>query len=450
VIGMGDSIGEGVQSADASVRTQPHTFLTLITQQMGARFTLPLIKTSPTGLVGDTTKRSRLFPNQLGANLAVSGADVHSLLNKKADATSVDQIDSERDLVLFPRTGSQMEIAESTVPHLIVCWIGNNDVLSAVTTFDQLDASQITPLEEFEADFEEIAQRLGAIGARIVFGNIPSVNSIAFLVDRQDLNTFLGSDFGLPEGDFTTIITMLLIKLGFDDGSLLEDPNFVLDNKEAEIIQQSIEAFNVIIQDEAAKLNIPVVDINTLFDEAIANPPEFYGIPITNLFLGGMFSLDGVHPSDVSHAIVANGFIETINTHYQENIPLLSQEELESVFLYDPFIDRDGDLVVRGRPVAGLLETLGPFLGISGDFDDSVPVNSSPLINPKLGKQFIKKYLSLHGKDPRLASQWTKGDAMEALRHVFGLKIFSRLVTDPPVRSLRPTHLKAKQLNIFP
>jgi hypothetical protein len=122
--------------------------------------------------------------------------------------------------------------------------------------------------------------------------------------------------------------------------------------------------------------------------------------------------------------MVANAFIETINTHYQKNIPLISQEELESIFLYDPFIDKDGDLVVRGRPFAGLLETLGPFLGISGDFDDTIPVSYSPLIDPSLGKQFIKEYLSLHGKDLRLASQWTKEDAMEALRHVFGLKIF--------------------------
>jgi lysophospholipase L1-like esterase len=427
VIGMGDSIGEGVQSADANFRTQPNSYLKLLAQQIGARFPLPLIKTSPRGVIGDTTCRSRVFPYLPGANLAVSGADVDSLLRKQADATDVSEIDSETDLVLFPRTGSQIEIAEAIGPHLIVSWIGNNDVLSAVTTFDELDGSQITPLDEFQEDFEEIAQRLSAAGAKIVFANIPSVTSIAFLVDRQDLITFLGSDFGLAGGDFTTIITMLLIKLGFDDGSLLEDPNFVLDAEEAEIIQQSIEDFNLVIQDEAAELGIPVVDINTLFHEASTNPPEFFGIPVTRRFLGGLFSLDGVHPSNTCHAIAANAFIETINNYFQTNIPLFSQEELESIFLSDPFVDKDGDLVVKGRPLAGLLETLGPALGISGDFDDTLPASRKALVNPSLGKQFIEQYLSLQGRDPRLASQWTKSEAIEALKHVFGLKIFSRI-----------------------
>ncbi len=425
MVGMGDSIGEAVQSADANLRTQPHSYLNLLAQQIGVRFPLPLIKTSPRGVVGDTTNRSRLFPYLPGANLAVSGADVHSLLNKQADATKVSEIDSERDLVLFPRIGSQIEIAESIGSHLIACWIGNNDVLSAVTTFDQLDASQITPVDNFQADFREIAQRLGALRAKVVFANIPSVTSIAFLVNREDLITFLGSDFGFAEGDFTTIVTMLVIRLGLDDGSLLEDPNFVLDAQEAAIVQQSIETFNSIIVEEAAELDIPVVDINTLFDELAENPPVFFGIPVTRRFLGGAFSLDGVHPSEIGHAMAANAFIETINNHFQKNIPLISQQELEKIFLEDPFIDKDGDLVVRGRPFAGLLETLGPFLGISGDFDDTVPDGSRALINPSLGEQFIEQYLSLQGKDPQLASQWTKKDTIEALRHIFGLKIFS-------------------------
>ena len=40
-IAMGDSIGEGVQSADASTRTQPFELWNLIAQQMGVSFPLP-------------------------------------------------------------------------------------------------------------------------------------------------------------------------------------------------------------------------------------------------------------------------------------------------------------------------------------------------------------------------------------------------------------------------
>ena len=113
MLGLGDSIGEGVQSADANLRTQPFNYLDLLAKQIGVCFHLPLIKSGPLGVVEDTTNRSRLLPFVAASNLSVSGADVNSLLNDKADALSVDEIDSETDLVLFPRIGSQVEIAES-------------------------------------------------------------------------------------------------------------------------------------------------------------------------------------------------------------------------------------------------------------------------------------------------------------------------------------------------
>ena len=42
LVGLGDSLSEGVQSADCSFLTQPHTFLNLVGRQMGAAFSLPI------------------------------------------------------------------------------------------------------------------------------------------------------------------------------------------------------------------------------------------------------------------------------------------------------------------------------------------------------------------------------------------------------------------------
>ncbi|UCD70767.1 MAG: hypothetical protein JSW70_07105 [Syntrophobacterales bacterium] len=426
ILGMGDSIGAGVQSADANLRTQPFSYVKLLARQFGIHFPLPLIRSSPLGVVGDTTFRSRLWPDIPALNLSVSGADVNSLLNDRADALSEDEIDSETDLILFPRLGSQMEVAESIVAPFIVCWIGNNDVLSAVISFDQLDASQMTPVEEFEADFKEIAQRLGAFGEIIVFANIPDVTNIGFLVDRQDLIRFLGSDFGLPEGDFTSIVVMLLIRLGLDDGSLLKDPNFILDADEVDLIQERIDVFNTIIDNVASSINMPVVDINALFDDVAENPPIFFGIPVTPRFLGGIFSLDGVHPSNIGHALAANAFIQAMNSHFHINIPPISDRKLQLIFLADPFQDKDSDGRVRGRSGAGLLETFGPLLGISGDRNDFIPDILPIRINASLGKQFIQRFLTLHGKDSQMASDWSKWDAIEAFNTVFGLKAFHK------------------------
>ncbi|MHC4799470.1 MAG: SGNH/GDSL hydrolase family protein [Planctomycetota bacterium] len=426
LVGLGDSVGQSVQSGDANLRTQAWSYHKLVARQFGFYYPLPWIKSGPLGLVGITKFRSRLFPRFRGANLSVSGADVNSLLYDQADALRVSDIDSETDMVLFPRRGSQIEIAESIAPSAIICWIGNNDVLSAVISFDQLDASQMTPIAEFETDFTEIAQRLGALAEVVVFGNIPSVTSIAFLCDRQDLITFLGSHFGLKEGDYTSVVVMLLIKLGLDDGSILEDPNYVLDAGEVAIIQERIGIFNTIIDEQVASIGMAVADIKSLFDDTTTNPPVFFGIPVTARFLGGFFSLDAVHPSNIAQAVLANAFIETINAHFQKNIPLIDQKRLETIFLQDPFLDKDGDLKVRGRLLAGLLETLAPFLGISGDFNDSIPNISQTRIDRDRGQRFIEMYRWLQGKDPALAAEWTKKDTIEAFRHIFGLRAFDR------------------------
>src|SRR5215212_4901079 len=79
-VGMGDSIGEGVQSGAPRAATQPFTFLHLIALRLGTSFPLPLIRTSVFGTVGETSTRSRINPNVAGLDLAVSSADVSSIL----------------------------------------------------------------------------------------------------------------------------------------------------------------------------------------------------------------------------------------------------------------------------------------------------------------------------------------------------------------------------------
>jgi lysophospholipase L1-like esterase len=369
---MGDSIGEGVQSADASRRTQPASYLNWIAFQMGAPFPLPLIRSGPLGVVGDTKLRSRVSPFVAGANLAVSGADLDDLLNDGADADTPGDIDSETDLVLFPRKGSQMDIVEriDPAPEFVFCWIGNNDVLGSVTSFDELDGSQLTPVEDFRTRFEEIASRLSLTGSRVVYGNIPDVTRIAFLLDREDLIRFLGSDLGLPEGHRTSLVAMLLIRLGLADPGLIQNASWVLDASEIASIQDRVRVFNDIIAGEAARAGAAVADVHERFEELVANPPVFLGVEINHRFLGGLFSLDAVHPSNTAHAIIANEFIDATNATHGAGVPRLSPLDLTLTFLRDPHIDKDGDGRVRGRPLAGLLETLAPFFGFSGDLDD--------------------------------------------------------------------------------
>lgn len=376
VVFMGDSLGQGVQSADAAWQTQLFGYVPWLAHQMGKSVTLPLIATGLFGIVGNTDGRTRLVPNEIATNIAVSGATVASLLREQANAESVDAISSETELVMYPRQQSQIEYVESVQPDMVICWVGNNDALSAATSFSALNASQLTPLEDFERDYVELANRLEVLVAthstKVVFANIPNVTDIGFLVDRATVEQVVGMPVNLPDGHYTSVIGLILMAI-FGDSNLLNDPDFVLDSDEVLIVQARIAAFNAIIEREAGRLGMPVVDMNSVFQETISNPPTFFGIPLGPGIQRGLFSGDGVHPSNIGHALVANEFILKINEAFAMEIPEIGGDVLAFLFLTDPNIDKDLDGRSTGRLGVGLIETLFFLLGLSGDSDDLTP-----------------------------------------------------------------------------
>ncbi len=376
IAGMGDSIGEGVQAADAAWQTQAFSYLNWISFQMQADLSLPYIQTNAFGIVGNTAGRTRIDPTVINTNVAVSGATVNSLLNERANAQIEADISTETELVLFPGQLTQIEYVESVQPEMIICWIGNNDVLSAAISFGNMNVSQLTPVADFERDYIELADRLGALvrdnGSKVVFANIPNVTDIGFLVDRAAAEAMTGFPVALPDGHYTSVIGVLLMKFFGDDG-LVSDPSFVLDNVEIATIQSRIARFNAIIQREADRIGMPVVDMNAMFTESINNPPVFYGFSLSKDIMGGLFSLDGVHPSNIGHALVANEFIKTMNQAFSMNIAQLDQDTLTFLFLFEPSIDKDGDGKAAGRPGVGLIETLAYLFGLTGDTNDFEP-----------------------------------------------------------------------------
>jgi len=396
VVSLGDSIGAGVQSADVSIATQVGVYSKLVANQAHAPHPLPLIVSSPVGVVYSLLGRFRLNPATPPLNLAYSGADVASALTERPSLP----IDSEIDLILTPYSGSQIEIAELIGPDLALCWLGSNDALSAVLSFDQLDASQLTPVAEFETKFREIAQRLAASSERVVFVNIPRVSNIAYAMNPAELEAYAGSDFGLPAGHLTTLITATALRTGLVGPGLLSDPNFVLDPTEIAAIQQRVDAFNAVIAAEAAAVNAPVFDAAALFDDIDQNGYQLFGFTLTSDFLGGVFSLDGVHPSNTAHAVIANEIIKLVNSFYGSAIPEISQLQLWLTLFFDPHVDKDGDGRVTGRPRAGLLEALAPALGFSGDPDDLTP-DPPFTVNAAQGRAFITQAEGLAGIRPQ-------------------------------------------------
>jgi hypothetical protein len=62
------------------------------------------------------------------------------------------------------------------------------------------------------------------------------------------------------------------------------------------------------------------------------------GKQLTTDFLGGIFSLDGIHPTNTGYGIVANAFIDVINQTYGTAIPLVSLDQIHQT---DPLVPQD-------------------------------------------------------------------------------------------------------------
>lgn len=84
-------------------------------------------------------------------------------------------------------------------------------------------------------------------------------------------------------------------------------------------------AYNQRLRKEAATANVPVVDLEDLFAKIYAgtyNTDD--GLKIDGSPTGNFFSADGLYPSAIGNAVIANETIKVINRHYQAQIPVVN------------------------------------------------------------------------------------------------------------------------------
>ena len=403
-IGLGDSLGEGVQSDNASTVSQPHDYLNLVAAKMGASFAQPRIVSGPTGSVGSSTGRARLNPSTAPADLAVSGAVTLDVVSSVAAAGGTAEI----DLVLPPYYGlSQLQIAEQLKPKTIFCWIGSNDLIGYILDFGSLDNPSYTSLSEFTTNYEALIAGLKSTGAQVVVGNIPDLTEVGYVINNTVLQRYGGSQYSLPDGYYTPIYTAFLLHLGVFTQADLSNPAYVLSPAQITHIKNQVNLYNDVIAAVAGAAGIPVVNIHAVQQSLIDTPLTIQGFTVSTQYNGGAFSLDGIHPSDIGYAVFANSFIAAYDAAYNQSVSKLSDSELTGIIDNDPFIDWDGNGIVTGRFGTGLLESEGPILGISGDTGDHPPSGGD-------AAAFMQVYFSAKGKDPQTA--FTRTDVINAVR----------------------------------
>ena len=91
-------------------------------------------------------------------------------------------------------------------------------------------------------------------------------------------------------------------------------------------------AFNATIATVAAAKGAALVDVNTFFKGIKANAITVQGVKYTADYVsGGIFSLDGVHPSSRGAAIVANEFLRVINAKWGSSIPFVDVNSIPGI-----------------------------------------------------------------------------------------------------------------------
>ena len=346
---LGDSLTAGYSSGSLVVTHQRNSVPALIARQAGVpSFDQPLI--SEPGLPAELTLVSLVPTPVISPKSATPGGPTNPGLARPYNnlgvpgASSADALTRTRDdpgsvirfhdIVLRGR-GTQVAQIVGSRPTFVTLWIGNADVLGAAVRGRAIDGVTLTPAPVFREAYGQIVGALKATGARIVAANLPDVTSIPFVrtippfvvdpatgepvrVGGQTI-PLIGPNGPLPSTAFVTLAASPLLAQGhgipapFGRGTPLPD-EVILDPAEVAIIQERVSANNRAIDEICRAAGMPVLDIHGLLRELSTTGRTIGGVTLTSAFLiGGVFSYDGVHPSDLGYALAANEWIRVIN-----------------------------------------------------------------------------------------------------------------------------------------
>ena len=360
---LGDSLTAGYQSGSLLDTQQVHGWAPLVATQAsftivqpliaypGAPNVLKLVSVGPPPVIttapGTTTGRDN-FATQV-TDLAVPGAFLNDLLNTVPLVNPAPGQQQLNQLVLgFPGFGygeaySQAAFAVKAQPTTIFLWIGNNDALIADITGMP---SSMTSVANFTTQYQALMTQLTTLTpAHLVIGNIPDVTQVPYLQPAALVLAGTSQQTGLPTsvlsgildivpGDYvnpTGLAEIPLILGGKQKGPI--DDAGVLSAAEVVTVQAQVTAFNQVIAAQAQSAGATLVDINALFKQVSTSGLAINGYTGTATFLGGFFSLDGIHPTNTGYAVVANKFIDTMNAAISIKIPDVA---LSAVAAADP------------------------------------------------------------------------------------------------------------------
>ncbi|TAE24613.1 MAG: hypothetical protein EAZ91_20350 [Cytophagales bacterium] len=137
------------------------------------------------------------------------------------------------------------------------------------------------------------------------------------------------TDILLPSIDVRALATTRQASKGLSPNSPLGSRD-VLSADEITALKK-IDNLNSLIRFQAARANVPVVDLQGLYAKILSGQYVTEdGLQLDPSFPNGnFFSSDGLYPSAIGQAVIANEWIKTINRHYKTGIPLISTKRFQ-------------------------------------------------------------------------------------------------------------------------
>ncbi|HET9030696.1 MAG TPA: SGNH/GDSL hydrolase family protein [Candidatus Aquilonibacter sp.] len=268
---------------------------------------------------------------------------------------------------------TELSAALSLNPKLTTVWLGANDLLKFSFS------GGLSPVTDSPAqlgtDLTQIVNSLKAAGSKVLVADLPDVLTTPQFFPQAKLSADLQS-LGIPAPAAAAIVSYVGTQYGVTAGGYLTESGFLsiaqacasgaatcltpqLDGTPAvkgsglggnyltpafaAEVQALNTGYNQVIDQIASNsgTTVALVPVHTVFTQIIA--AGGYTVagtpfpPFTFNFGGGLLSWDGLHPSNLGYALIANAFIGTADTAFGMAIPPLSASQIANIAINDPY-----------------------------------------------------------------------------------------------------------------
>jgi hypothetical protein len=208
----------------------------------------------------------------------------------------------------------------------------------------------MTPVSAFTAEYQQLITALHSqTKAKLIIANIPDVTEVPYLTPAVLIIGEVSAASGLPAAVVSALLgiqpgdlvnttglaevesAVAALKQGKRPTPLTDDG--VLDAAEIAQVQSTVTQYNTVIaQQVTAARDIPI-DMHTYFNNLAQSGITINNYHATTAFLGGLFGLDGIHPTNTGYALIANEYIAAINAGMNANI---APVDVSSIASSDP------------------------------------------------------------------------------------------------------------------